>query len=140
MTDALALVRWALLVCGLAYACTESAPLAPARVAVVRAARALLPRLAAALVETFVYCPSCVGFWCALGLGVAGLWPLGLEPHRGLAAVESAFASLAVTSVWARLIERAAYLAELPALHSEQFKATTTTTDEDNDDAPQAPP
>jgi hypothetical protein len=104
MTDALAalaaLARWTLLVGGSIYVVSVSTIFAPIRLLVVRG----LLRVSYALGTwgvALLYCPACVGFWCALGLST--YWPWPLADQRALASLESALAGVFVGAIVAAM-------------------------------------
>ncbi len=86
-------LRFGLVLSGLTYLVTQSAILSPLRRFV---------GSGPVLLAVFVYCAACVGFWVALVLGIAGLWP----PGHGSAgwALEAAVAGCGLMAMWGRLM------------------------------------
>ena len=84
-------IVWALVGLGLVYGITESAIFAPIRL--------LLARVHL-VVQVFVYCAACTGFWVGLGLGLGGYWPVDRVAWYG--AIESAIALMCLGALWGR--------------------------------------
>lgn len=145
-------IRWAGVVVGVTYAVTQASIFAHARIAFVRwwrtrdaevradrikaAARAAaargereirsrdIPHTNMALwAETFIYCPTCVGFWVAFFVGLGGrVWPWGDDGDVALVhAIDSGLCSVLVTTLWnAAQGGNPAHAIEHPALHPEE--------------------
>lgn len=124
MTDLSLLIRWALVVLGLVYFFTESAIFAFTRIAIARRGM---------LLATFIYCPSCTGFWIGLGLG-AWLWPYGVVDVPWTQVGESGVAAMALGAIWARLRGgNTAWDVEAPLHdHSEPEEARTRRAEEED--------
>lgn len=97
---ALDLLRWALVLIGFVYLVTDSA--------IFMKVRLLVSRLGT-YPMVLIYCPSCIGFWVGVALGVGGLWPLDTfnttapwwEPTY--TALVSGVAGMAVAQTWNRM-------------------------------------
>lgn len=102
-------LTYVLLLAGVMYLVTQSTIFAAFRIAF---AHGSMWR------ASFIYCPACVGFWTGLALGNYGYWP---PQQWGMkAAIESAFAAMALGAVWGTWFGSEATLeGELPQLEIE---------------------
>lgn len=107
------LVEWALTAIGVTYVVTQSVIFAPIRIRIARLHTIL---------ELFIYCPMCVGFW--VGALLWWMWP-SVSPWWWVRVVLSATASMGLMRVLPTLSDGGAvWLAEKGLRDGEATAAT----------------